>query len=169
MAFVIPNGEISCECLDFVKDMLKLSKKLFPIEEEMLQWRLFEKFMFKQLRNKKRSSDFSIMLCSLNISSYLLSQVVRFRRSGLSPTSLLLDMMSCIYFKNCKYFGGCLFWSLQKITPFPSDIENIRVFGAFRGNLDFMTLLVSFGFLSSLPEDSYRLRKETRDLVFNFM
>lgn len=162
--------DISCECLDLVNEFLNLSKKIFAIEDKRLQWKILRKFLSKHLR--KDSTDLSKIWCAQDITSFLLRKIKIFKRKGITAPNLLLNIMTCMYFKNCIYYRDCLTWHLYEIDtdPFCSDNQALRVFAALHGNLNFITLLVNYGYLSSsLPKDSSCLRKEANDLILNFM
>lgn len=156
-----------CQCIEFATDLVNHSKEIFPMENVKSQWTTIEQFLNQQqLWDKTDTIDFSAKQCSLHISHVLQRRIEEFKSSGMKPPDLLLNIMSSIYLINA---GRCLRRDRNfNKTSFRNYDETLRVFAAFQGHSDFMELLVKFGYLSSIPEDSPHLRKESSRLFFHF-
>lgn len=161
-----------CNCKNFSQDLLNLSHEIIT-KDQNSQWNAFENFYvlkLTQVRNRVHSeNDYLRKPCSLSISEDLLlrSNVFRDRRIPLS--SVLVDVLGLICLRVCARDCCCLLWDFHGSTEFSKDIKHLRVFGAFLAKPVFMKLLLYYGFLYSLKEESPLLLKETNTNIVHFM
>lgn len=166
-----------CNCKTFSQDLLNLSHEIITKEDQNSQWNAFKNFYLTNLtqstrnavRNKVHRNDYVRKPCSLSISEDLLSRSKVFRGRRIPLSTLLVDLMGLISLRVCARDCCFLLWDFTGSTDFSKDIKHLPVFGAFLGKPVFMKLLLNYGFLSSLKEESPLLRKETNTNVVNFM
>lgn len=161
-----------CNCKTFSQDLLNLSHEIITKEDQNSQWNAFENFYLTKLthvRNKVHKDDYVRKPCSLSISEDLLSRSNVFRGRRIPLSTVLVDLMGLISLRVCARDCCFLLWDFKGSTGFSKDIKHLPVFGAFLGKPVFMKLLLNFGFLSSLKEESPLLVKETNTNVVNFM
>lgn len=100
--------------------------------------------------------------------SSLLDAIEKFKGEGLTISTLLVDLMSVIYFKHSGKIVSHVIEDFQE-TYFLRDRETIRALAAFRTKSDFMNILLKFGYISSLREKSHQLKCETYRIFAHFM
>lgn len=95
-----------------------------------------------------------------------------FRDRPMELSNLLADTIGYLFFNDCEYPSHCccFVWDLQKAGTFSSEsLAAARILQAFRGKPDFMKLMVNYGFLPSLPEESPLLVNEMSRNITRFM
>lgn len=153
----------------FARDLLSLSKDILQIEDEISQWKIFLQFKRQYLWYNRRmiAAHFGVMPRSLDSCYALMNKVEEFHQKGLDLSTLLMNLIASIYLKNCVQ--GCYWFNWNLYKTFPVDGQTHRVLAAFRGNTDFMKLLVKFGYFTGLQAGSPLLRKQTEIYMLNFM
>lgn len=165
------RGSMVCKCIHFAQDLLNLSKDLLSRVDQICQWNLFECFLRQYLRNNEHTftSEFPAKPCTLDVCRRLLRRIVEFKRSGMKPSTFVVNLISLIYFKNCGKKCCCVALDLQKTTVFPSDGESLRVLCGFGVKPNFMKVLMEYGYLTRLSKDSPLLIKESCNIMRYFM
>lgn len=157
-------GSEGCNCVTFVQDMLSLCKELLAIEDVSHQCMEFQRFKRQFLRDYK----FIIKDETFKMCSSLLDGIEKLVNDGLTLPTLLVDLMSVIYF---DYGGKIMSLLVKEIheTHFFRDLETVRALSAFRTKSDFMNVLLEYNYISSLGEESYNLKSETYRIFVHFM
>ena len=173
---------MQCDCVNFRSQIVNLSKKILTKEDKSAQWHVLEESLVKYIGNHTQHADLlidnfsveeSTSSCSVKFCLLLIRILDELRSNGIALSVLLVDLMAILHFENCAQLFEHWVWDLQRtIISCSEGFKTIRVLGAFRWSWrdsDFMKLLLNFGFLFSLPEDSPRLKREVKEDIQDFM
>lgn len=157
------RGSMVCHCRHFAQDLENFTKKLLARVDGMCQWNLFESFIRQYMRNNEHTftTDLGMKPCTLAICHKLLRRMAEFKHNGMRLSTFLVNLLTLIYFKNCRKMCCCVVLDLKITTVFPSDLTTMRVLCRFGVKPHFMKLLLEFGYLSKLSKDSPLLKKES--------
>lgn len=167
------DDDILCRCNDFGEDLMNLSNDILLLSKEDVnqQWEKFKEYLIKYRRKFEASTEFGVWWkpCSLKIVSMILDRLEQLRCCGMPLSYLLLNLITAInsYIGDFNINLRCHFMN-SIVINFSSPCE-IQVLCALRGKPNFMELLVHFGFVSSLSDESSHLQKATHDLMENFL
>lgn len=166
------NPRAICDCGFFAKHLMKLIFRTITEDDELSMWTAFENDMKDYVMMFTLSDgSYSVVSCSLKISSILLRSLEALRRSGIEILTILISIVKVIYLtdpeKDCFYAVSHIqnpswFFRCRKR-------ETDQVLAALRGRFHFMKLLVIFGSVKSLPAESSVLYKETQKIIREFM
>lgn len=160
-----------CDCSFFAEFMKNLAFEALCGENETPTWIAFEKYMEHYSRIcAVRYVKYTTKSCSLKFCTTLLNNIETFRNIDDMPVStLLIAVISAIYLKDADR-GLCFsVRNVKNLRRYSREIETVQVLAALRGKPGFMELLVNFGLVSSLPNESSFLYKETHRKIRDFM
>lgn len=165
------NPFMFCDCSFFAEYVKNLTFQLLCGENETLTWITLKKYMEHYSKILAvRYAKCTIRPCSLKFCTTLLNNMEIFRDiDNMSVSTLLITVISAIYLRDAnRDFCSCV-RNVSNLRRYSRQIETVQVLAALRGQTDFMELLVNFGLVSSLPNESSFLYKETHRKIRDFM
>lgn len=105
--------------------------------------------------------------CSLKTCSALLSYLEEIKRNGMTLSTQLIRVVSDIHSR--EEDNKCYCGDIQNGSCFSRQRETIQILSAFRGDSNFMKVLLSYGLVSSFPDESPLLYNEAFKNICYFM
>lgn len=161
-----------CDCGFFAKHLMKLIFRTITEDDELSMWTAFENDLKEYVMAFTLSDgSYSVVSCSLTISSFLIRSLEALRRSDIEVLTILISIIKVIYSTDTE--RECFFTVSYVQNPnwffrcYKKETD--QVLAAFRGRFHFMKFLVMLGSVKSLPTESSILYKETQKNIREFM
>lgn len=161
---------VFCDCRFFSQFLMNMISTTLSKETRSTMWVTFEKSLQQYSRLfTVFDGPYSMIPCSKKFSLVLLQCLEEVRQSGgdANLSTLLNSIMSVIYLREnqCCYSVR----HFENLLRFCGKSNAVQVLAALRGRSIFMKLLLNFGLVKSLPQESSSLYREAHNYIRDFM
>lgn len=155
-----------CDCEYFCIYLKKIIYRTLSQESEHLMAIKFQERLEKcQRMFLLIGGSYFRRSCSMIICSALLSLAQDIKRNDLAFATFLVKALSIIISKETICFST----DIQNRNSFSNERQPLQILSAFRGYTPFMKVLMHFGLISSIPDESPYLYNEAKNNICFFM